>query len=87
MNDVLSFSVRLVNYQLLTSGIGQVVLCKVVEVKVSNFRATMQLTIHPKEVMKQKATEDMSIQYETMLPGMLVDTVVMDVCFSSLISF
>ncbi|ODM92352.1 Protein RRP5 [Orchesella cincta] len=59
-------------------GVGQLVYCKVKRVQFHRLIANVTFTIMPKLVRLQKMDEITSLNYSTLIPGMLVDAIVME---------
>ncbi|ODM92797.1 Protein RRP5 [Orchesella cincta] len=59
-------------------GVGQLVYCKIKRVQFHRLIANVTFTIMPKLVRLQKMDEITSLNYSTLIPGMLVDAIVME---------
>ncbi|CAG7838577.1 unnamed protein product [Allacma fusca] len=59
-------------------GVGQLVSCQVIQSKITNNMCNVQLTADPKSIHKYKYADELNFNYSLLLPGMLMNGVVME---------
>ena len=61
-------------------GVGQIVFCQVTAVKEAGGLCNVTLSADPKSVHKFKYADEMCLNYSLLIPGMMMDALVTEVC-------